>query len=321
MAQGEYRLRWAAKVRAAATFCLAGAAAGTALYFGNLSYVKAGDDAARAVNLVACAPGSLQVVGSSAFGPLAQVAANAYMADCPHVNISITSNDSAYGVSQVEAAQSEPSRAGSTIAMYDGLATAGFTARLRPYPVAALIFSIVAHNGTFAGSNVTTDQLREIFAGPDEQRYIAIGRKAGSGGRYTLFVKVLNENPATPVAASCPAQTEQQVSISCTVGSTAAALNFVNGTPHSVSYAEVYGAALASNPQVSVISINNAQPTIANVLSGKYGYWTVEHLYTGMQPTALATDFIKFLPQYIESSKPVGLIACSAATTSLESDC
>lgn len=323
MAQGEYRLRWAVKVVAAAAFCVAGAAAGTALYFGNLSYVKAGDDAHNPVpNLVACAPGSLQVVGSTAFGPLAQVAANAYMADCPHVNIRITVNnagDGAEGVSQVIAAQHDPSQAGSTIAMYDGLTS--FAAVLRPYPVSVLIFSIFAHNGTFAGSNATSDQLRNIFAGADEQGYIAIGRKLGSGSRFTLFATVFNGNQTAPVTPSCPAPAEQQVSLSCTASSTVAALNSVNVTPRSVGYAEVYGVALADYPQVSVISIDNASPTMANVLNGSYRYWTVEHLYTGMHPTALATDFISFLPHFIESSKPAGLIACSAATKSLESDC
>jgi hypothetical protein len=39
---------WAAKARAAATFCLAGSLVGTGLYFGNLSYVTMSDDAARA---------------------------------------------------------------------------------------------------------------------------------------------------------------------------------------------------------------------------------------------------------------------------------
>jgi hypothetical protein len=47
MASGGPRLRWAAKTRAAAAFCLAGAVGGTGLYFSNLAYVRAGDEAAR----------------------------------------------------------------------------------------------------------------------------------------------------------------------------------------------------------------------------------------------------------------------------------
>lgn len=47
MAPGRPDFRWAAKTLAAIAFCLVGALAGTGLYFGNLAYVKAGDDAAR----------------------------------------------------------------------------------------------------------------------------------------------------------------------------------------------------------------------------------------------------------------------------------
>lgn len=47
MASGRPRLWWAPKARAAAAFCLAGAVGGTGLYFTNLVYVQAGDEAAR----------------------------------------------------------------------------------------------------------------------------------------------------------------------------------------------------------------------------------------------------------------------------------
>ena len=48
MASGRPDFSWLAKARAPVAFCLAGAIAGAVLYFGNLAYVKAGDDAARA---------------------------------------------------------------------------------------------------------------------------------------------------------------------------------------------------------------------------------------------------------------------------------
>jgi hypothetical protein len=48
MAPGKPDFRWAAKARTASAFCLAGAVAGAGLYFGNLAYVRAGIEAARA---------------------------------------------------------------------------------------------------------------------------------------------------------------------------------------------------------------------------------------------------------------------------------
>jgi hypothetical protein len=50
VAPGKPSLRRSAKVVASAAFCLAGAVAGTGLYFGNLAYVSASDAAARAAS-------------------------------------------------------------------------------------------------------------------------------------------------------------------------------------------------------------------------------------------------------------------------------
>ena len=46
MASDRPDLRWASKVRASAAFCLVGIMAGTGLYFSNLAYVKARNEAA-----------------------------------------------------------------------------------------------------------------------------------------------------------------------------------------------------------------------------------------------------------------------------------
>src|ERR1700751_1324425 len=48
MAPGRPDLRWSAKVRASAAFCLVGIIAGTGLYFSNLAYVTNRDKAAAA---------------------------------------------------------------------------------------------------------------------------------------------------------------------------------------------------------------------------------------------------------------------------------
>jgi hypothetical protein len=46
MASSKPDFRWAAKIRTSTAFCLVGAVAGAALYFGNLAYVTASDEAA-----------------------------------------------------------------------------------------------------------------------------------------------------------------------------------------------------------------------------------------------------------------------------------
>jgi hypothetical protein len=46
MASSKPDFRWAAKIRTSTAFCLVGAVAGAGLYFGNLAYVRASDEAA-----------------------------------------------------------------------------------------------------------------------------------------------------------------------------------------------------------------------------------------------------------------------------------
>ncbi len=53
----------------------------------------------------------------------------------------------------------------------------------------------------------------------------------------------------------------------------------MNQTPNAIGYAEVFGS-LVADPDVSVLYIDNAAPTAANVRNGSYKFWTGEHLYT-----------------------------------------
>ena len=76
---------------------------------------------------IACASGSIELIGSSTFGPVVQAAASIYTRQC-HARINVVYGDvggkgidSAYAAATVNAAvQSKPAQAGSMIAMYNG---------------------------------------------------------------------------------------------------------------------------------------------------------------------------------------------------------
>ena len=273
-------------------------------------------------NSTACATGSLHVLGSTAFMPIARDAADAYMRDCPGATINITGGDSAFGVSQVRhAVASDSSSAGSMIAMYDGFPSASYTAGLRPYPMGVLIFSVVAHTGLFPAMNITADELRKIFIKPGEQGKVAVGRRAGSGSREAFNTHVLGLNPGRPDKGNCPKPTGRIVSFtSCTEDSTANLLNFASMTPNAIGYAEL-SRPHGDYPQLSVLSIDNAAPTPDNVANGSYRFWTVEHLYAATQPTMLTKDFLDFLAHYKGPNLPPDFIPCSDALKRVGADC
>lgn len=268
----------------------------------------------------ACATGSLHLIGSPAFMPIAQAAAEKFTHDCTGAKIMVTGGSTAYGLTQLlNAVHSGSPSAGSLIAMYDGLPSATYTAGLSTYTMGVLIFSVVAHTGLFPG-NITTSELRKIFVKPGEQGVVAVGRRAGAGSREAFIENVLKQDPGLPDPDSCPPPTGGASPLTgCTEDSTTDVLNFVDGTPNAIGYAAVYES-LVGFPEVSVIRIDNAAPKPDNVRNGSYGFWTVEHLYAAMRPTALTKDFLDYLPHYIESHMPPDLIACSDSPR-MEADC
>jgi ABC-type phosphate transport system substrate-binding protein len=268
-----------------------------------------------------CAAGSLRLIGSTAFMPIAQAATDAYMHACPGAAITVTGGESAYGLTQVrDAVASGSSSAGSVIAMYDGLPSPASIPGLRPYPVGVLIFSVVAHTGLFPAENITTDELRNIFGKAGDHGVVAVWSPADSGTREAFTTDILGSNPGSPTKDYCPAPTGSAVSTSCTEGSTMDMLNFLNRTPNAIGYAEA-SLPLTGYPQVSVLSIDNVSPTAVNVLNGSYRFWTSEHLYAAQRPATLTTDFLDFLPHYIQSIAPSDFIACSDALKRLGTGC
>jgi len=273
-----------------------------------------------AVESPACATGSLHLIGSTAFRPIAQAAADTYMHDCPGATITVTGGDSDYGLTQVaDAVASHSSSAGSMIAMYDGLPSD--TAGLSPYPMGVLILSVVAHTDLFPAGSITTAELRKIFVKPGERGKVAVGRRAGSGTRRAFITDALDFNPGEPDKGNCPPPTGSKVSFtSCTEDSTPDLLNFVNRTPNAVGYAAVSQLG-TSYPQVSVISIDNVAPTPDNVRNGSYRFWAVENLFAATQPTVLTKDFLDFLSHYRESNLPPDFIPCYEAPARLGTGC
>jgi hypothetical protein len=171
------------------------------------------------------------------------------MNTCPHsaiaINPNITGEDSAFGVTKVQAAvKSGSASAGSTIAMYDG--PTSLAKGLETHPMGVLIYSVIAHTGLFPGSKVTKGQLVNIFVKHGDPSLVVVGRRDGSGSRLTFIGKVLNANPGSADPHTCPTATGHPSSLkSCTADDTSAVINFVNGTPNAIGYAEVLGSSKA----------------------------------------------------------------------------
>ncbi|MGC2008077.1 hypothetical protein [Trebonia sp.] len=276
---------------------------------------------------IACASGSIELIGSSTFGPVVQAAASIYTGRC-HARINVVYGDvggkgidSAYAAATVNAAvQSKPAQAGSMIAMYNGeTSSAPF---LTPDPLGVLIFSMVAHTGLYPGSDISSSELKRLFLQGGEPGKIAAGRQAGTGTRITLLGFLGRQGPEPQVSGnSCPPPAGSAV---CTEYSNMGLLSFVNKTRNVIGYAEVdheSNGHPAGYPDASVLSINGIAPTPANVRNGSYNFATVANLYMPPHPSALAKSFYQYLLQYIAANQSGGLITCSGVPKKLEDNC
>jgi ABC-type phosphate transport system substrate-binding protein len=276
---------------------------------------------------VACASGSIELIGSSTFGPVVQAAAGIYTRHC-HARINVVYGnvggkgiDSAFGAATANAAvQRNPAQAGSMIAMFNGeTASAPF---LTPYPLGVLIFSVVAHNGLYTASDISSGELKRLFLQGGEPGKVAVGRQAGTGTRITLLGFLHSQQPGPQVSGnSCPPSAG---SAACTEFSNMGLLGFVNETRNAIGYAEVDqepNGHPAGYPGASVLSVNGIAPTPANVRNGSYDFATVANLYMPPHPSALAKSFYQYLLQYIAANQSDGLITCSGVPKRLEANC
>ena len=137
-----------------------------------------------------CSTGTLTLVGSTAFAPIAQVVGDAYRDYCASahivVHVVVNAKDSAQGFTTLRQTEAQnPGNADLMIAMYDGTETspAPFTAK----PVGVLIYAIVANNTDIPESSISVGGLENIFVPPGKQGVVAVGRLAGSGSRKALL--------------------------------------------------------------------------------------------------------------------------------------
>ncbi len=273
-----------------------------------------------------CSTGTLTLVGSTAFAPIAQVVGDAYRDYCASahivVHVVVNAKDSAQGFTTLRQTEAQnPGNADLMIAMYDGTETspAPFTAK----PVGVLIYAIVANNTDIPESSISVGGLENIFVPPGKQGVVAVGRLAGSGSRKALLDGVfhLKDWGSVPVSdKSCPPPSGYTA---CTEDYTGQVLNSVSAVPDAIGYAGYtwFAENRTTYPNVHVVNIGDVAPGTQAVKDRSYNFWVVEHLYTTTQPAALTSDFLAFLSNYLASDLQDGFLACPAVPKSLGTDC
>lgn len=223
------------------------------------------------------AAGSITIAGSTALLPLVKQAAAEYQAKHPDVKISVSGGGSMTGITQ--AAQKG-------VDIGDSDVPAQNQPALVDHQVAVVSFGVVVNPQTNV-KNLTIAQIRDIFSGKvknwkevggADQQITIINRPASSGTR-AVFVKNI-------MGGSQPTESGLTQDSSGTVAT------MVAQTPGAASYLAM---GYVKPGQQTAVSINGIAPTDANVQSGKYPYWSYEHMLTNGQPSAAVAAFIDYV--------------------------
>lgn len=220
---------------------------------------------------------SLTIAGSTALLPLVKDAAGVYQTQHPDVKISVSGGGSGTGINQVAA---------KAIDIGDSDILAPSQPSLVDNKVAVTGFAVVV-NPALKITNLTKKQIRDIFAGrvtnwnqaggPD-QKIVVVNRTRGSGTRV-VFEK-------TVIAP------DKVVETGLTEDATGTVISVVKQTPGSIDYAAFSG---THGQPVTEVSIDGVAPTEDNVITGKYPFWSYEHMFTNGPATGEAAKFIEFV--------------------------
>lgn len=275
-----------------AAMCLA---AFTACGSGSNSGSAASDSSADSSAAVS---GTITASGSSALQPLAQQAADDFMAENPDCTVTINGGGSGEGLKQVADGAVD---IGNSDVFAEEKLDAETAKGLVDHEVALITVAPVI-NKDLGVKSVTTDQLKRIFTGqiknwkevggPDLD--IMLVTRPSSSGTRALFKEYALQGEEE--SSSSALETDDSGTLMETISQNKGAIGYV-----ALSY-------LVNNENAVALSIDNVEPTLENTYSGKYNVWGYEHMYTKGDGSDAAQSFIKYLSgdKYAESVEKLG---------------
>ena len=233
---------------------------------------------------------SITAAGSTALLPLVKAAAETYQAEHPDVKISVTGGGSRVGITQVAA---------KAVDLGDSDILAGEYPTLVDHRVAVTGFALLVNSGVGV-SALTKKQIQDIFSGKitnwkdvggKDQNIVVINRPRSSGTRAVFIQTFMGGSPISQDGLVEDA--------------TGTAVSAVISTPGAISYATFTG---VRNRGVTLLKINGVSPTDENVASGKYSFWSYEHIFTNGVAADATAKFLSFIQSDRKLVRQLGYI-------------
>ncbi|MBC5815206.1 MAG: phosphate ABC transporter substrate-binding protein PstS family protein [Candidatus Eremiobacteraeota bacterium] len=238
------------------------------------------------------------IAGSTAMLPLVKQAAQDYQAAHPDVKIGVSGGGSRVGLTQAQ-------QKGVTIGDSD-IAPGPDQKDLVDHKVAVVTFAVVA-NPAAGVKSLTKKQIADIFSGKitnwsqagGKDLKITVINRARSSGTRAVFVSAIMNNV-------------QPTNNSLTDDSSGTVVTTTTQTPGAVTYVAT---SYLKDKNVVAIAIDGTSPSDSDVESGKYPFWSYEHMVTSGAPSKPAADFIDYVAKDKALLKQLGFLPVNAIKT------
>ena len=249
--------------------------------------------------------GTITLAGSTALQPLAEEAANAFMEKYPDVSITVQGGGSGTGVNQVAAGAVQIGN--SDVPSAEKLEDKSKAGELIDHKVAGIAFALVVNKDVDVDS-LTLQQIQDIFSGKitnwkdvggKDEKINVINRPASSGTRATFektVMKGVKINEAIGTVQDSNGAVEQAI----------------NSTPGSISYVAM-SYLIGENKDLKTLKIDGVEPTIENIKTEKYPFWSYEYMITKGEPKNEVRAFIEYVKseEFAPKVKEMGYIPMS----------
>ncbi|MEU2179601.1 substrate-binding domain-containing protein [Streptomyces thermolilacinus] len=254
---------------------------------------------------IGCATGTLTVVGSTAFAPVAEEAARKYEKDCPGSKVTVETRGTTTGIRALaEAGARHKSGSPAVIALSDGPKPERGYEALRENRVAVSVYAMVL-NDRVPLRGLTTADVRRIYRG-EVRRWSELGgpdlpialvsRNTNSGTREVFQRRVLGGYEPAPSSGDCRVKADPSARVlRCEVDSTAQVMATVAEVPGALGYSELRSGQAV--PGLHRLALDGREPSVDDVADSGYPYQEVEYAYTYGRPPAdsLASSFLHYL--------------------------
>ncbi|OKP95118.1 phosphate ABC transporter substrate-binding protein [Paenibacillus sp. P46E] len=230
--------------------------------------------------------GSILASGSTALQPLVEQVAEKFMEANKGVDIQVQGGGSGTGLTQV--AEKQVDIGNSDVFAEEKLkdADAEKAKALVDHQVAVVAIAAVTHKDAGVDT-LTKQQLVDIFTGKvtnwkevggADQKIQIINRPSSSGTRAT-FENFALGTKTEDLQGSI--QEDSSGTVKKIIGETPGAIGYL-----ALSYLD---------DSVKTLKYDGVEPSVDNVISGKYPVWAYEHMYTNGEPTEVVKAFLDYM--------------------------